>query len=63
MPPLKWNDMHPSPQSGYVSTVVAQLHSAMGELRILFGIHIARIVCAYASGGNEQLDIILPLRI
>jgi hypothetical protein len=36
-----------SPRSGYGPPYEAQLHSTLGELRALFGVHLARIACAY----------------
>ena len=38
----------------------AQLHSTLGELRALFGIHIARIACAYGLEVDSHLVGILP---
>ena len=49
-----------SPRSGYGSPYEAQLHSTLGELRALFGIHIARIACAYDLEVASQLVGILP---
>lgn len=49
-----------SPRSGYGSSYEAQLHSTLGELRALFGVHIARIACAYDLEVNEHLVSILP---
>jgi hypothetical protein len=49
-----------SPRSGYGPPYEAQLHSTLGELRALFGIHIARIACAYGLGVDTHLEGILP---
>lgn len=49
-----------SPRSGYGPPYEAQLHSTLGELRALFGIHIARIACAYDLNVNTHLEGILP---
>lgn len=49
-----------SPRSGYGPPYEAQLHSTLGELRALFGIHIARIACAYDLEVNAHLEGILP---
>jgi hypothetical protein len=49
-----------SPRSGYGSPYEAQLHSTLGELRALFGIHIARIACAYDLEVDARLEGILP---
>jgi hypothetical protein len=49
-----------SPRSGYGPPYEAQLHSTLGELRALFGIHIARIACAYDLEIASQLVGILP---
>lgn len=49
-----------SPRSGYGPPYEAQLHSTLGELRALFGIHIARIACAYDQEVDEHLVGILP---
>jgi len=49
-----------SPRSGYGSPYEAQLHSTLGELRALFGIHIARIACAYDLEVDTHLKGILP---
>jgi len=37
-----------------------QIWSALGELRAIFGIHVARIACAYDLEVEEQLEPILP---
>lgn len=49
-----------SPRSGYGPPYEAQLHSTLGELRALFGIHVARIACAYDLEVASQLVGILP---
>jgi hypothetical protein len=49
-----------SPRSGYGPPYEAQLHSTLGELRALFGIHIARIACAYDLDVDTRLGGILP---
>jgi hypothetical protein len=49
-----------SPRSGYGPPYEAQLHSTLGELRALFGIHIARIACAYGLELDPRLEGILP---
>ncbi len=49
-----------SPRSGYGPPYEAQLHSTLGELRALFGIHIARIACAYDLEVDARLEGILP---
>ena len=49
-----------SPRSGYGPPYEAQLHSTLGELRALFGIHIARIACAYDLEVDSRLIGILP---
>jgi hypothetical protein len=40
-------DENQSPRSGYGPPYEAQLHSTLGGLRALFGVHIARIACAH----------------
>lgn len=49
-----------SPRSGYGPPYEAQLHSTLGGLRALFGIHIARIACAYDLEVDERLVGVLP---
>jgi hypothetical protein len=49
-----------SPRSGYGPPYEAQLHSTLGELRALFGVHIARIACAYDLEVDAHLEGILP---
>jgi hypothetical protein len=53
-------DENRSPRSGYGPPYEAQLHSTLGELRALFGIHIARIACAYDLEVDAHLAGILP---
>jgi hypothetical protein len=53
-------DENRSPRSGYGPPYEAQLHSTLGELRALFGIHIARIACAYDLEVDTHLEGILP---
>lgn len=55
-------DENQSPRSGYGPPYEAQLHSTLGELRALFGIHIARIACAYDLEVDSHLVGILPPR-
>jgi hypothetical protein len=49
-----------SPRSGYGPPYEAQLHSTLGELRALFGVHIARIACAYDLELAACLKGVLP---
>lgn len=49
-----------SPRSGYGSPYEAQLHSTLGALRALIGIHITRIACAYDLGVDAHLEGVLP---
>ena len=53
-------DENQSPRSGYGPPYEAQLHSTLGELRALFGTHIARIACAYNLEVDAHLEGILP---
>ncbi len=53
-------DENQSPRSGYGPPYEAQLHSTLGELRARFGIHIARIACAYDLEVDAHLKGILP---
>jgi hypothetical protein len=53
-------DENQSPRSGYGPPYEAQLHSTLGELRALFGIHIARLACAYDLDVDAHLEGILP---
>jgi hypothetical protein len=56
----KFLEENQSPRSGYGPPYEAQLHSSLGELRALFGIHIARIACAYDLQVDTHLEGILP---
>jgi hypothetical protein len=56
----KFLEENQSPRSGYGPPYEAQLHSTLGELRALFGIHIARIACAYGLEVDAHLEGILP---
>jgi len=56
----KFLNENQSPRSGYGPPYEAQLHSTLGELRALFGIHVARIACAYDLEVNAHLEGILP---
>jgi len=38
----------------------AELHTALGELRAIVGIHVARIACAYGLEVRDELTTILP---
>jgi Family of unknown function (DUF6650) len=49
-----------SPRSGYGPPYEAQLHSTLGELRARFGVHIARLACAYDLEVDTHLEGILP---
>jgi hypothetical protein len=49
-----------SPRSGYGSPYEAQLHSTLGALRALVGIHLTRIACAYDLEVDAHLEGILP---
>jgi len=49
-----------SPRSGYGAPYEAQLHSTPGQLRGLFGIHVARIVCAYDLDVDARIKGLLP---
>ncbi len=53
-------DENQSPRSGYGAPYEAQLHSTLGQLRALFGIHIARIACGYDLGLDAHLEGVLP---
>jgi hypothetical protein len=59
----KFLDMNQSPRSGYGTPYEAQLHSTLGELRALFGLHIARIACVYDLEVEKNLEGILPSKI
>jgi hypothetical protein len=56
----KFLNENQSPRSGYGSPYEAQLHSTLGELRALFGIHVARIACAYDLEVDAHLEGLLP---
>jgi hypothetical protein len=56
----KFLEENQSARSGYGSPYEAQLHSTLGELRALFGIHVARIACAYDLEVDARLEDILP---
>jgi hypothetical protein len=56
----KFLDENQSPSAGYGWPYEAQLLSTLGELRALFGIHIARIACAYDLEVDACLEGILP---
>ena len=56
----KFLEINQSPRSGYGSPYEAQLHSTLGELRALIGIHIARLACAYDLEVATDLEGILP---
>ena len=53
-------DENQSPRSGYGPPYEAQLHSTLGELRARFGIHVARIACAYDLDVEARLESMLP---
>lgn len=56
----KFLDENQSPSAGYGWPYEAQLYCTLGELRALFGIHIARIACAYDLEVDARLGEILP---
>jgi len=56
----KFLEENQSPRSGYGPPYEAQLHSTLGELRALFGVHITRIACAYDLEIDTCLDGLLP---
>jgi hypothetical protein len=56
----KFLEENQSPRSGYGPPYEAQLHSTLGELRALCGIHVARIACAYDLEVDAHLEGILP---
>jgi len=56
----KFLDENQSPSAGYGRPYDAQLYCTLGELRALFGIHIARIACAYDLEVDACLGDILP---
>jgi hypothetical protein len=56
----KFLDENQSPSAGYGWPYEAQLYCTLGELRALFGIHIARIACAYDLEVDVCLGGVLP---
>jgi len=56
----KFLDENQSPISGYGGPYQAQLYCTLGELRALFGIHIARIAFTYDLEVDACLGDILP---
>ena len=56
----KFLDENQSPSAGYGWPYEAQLYCTLGELRALFGIHIARIACAYDLEVDVCLRGVLP---
>jgi len=56
----KFLDENQSPSAGYGEPYQAQLYCTLGELRSLFGIHIARIAFAYDLEVDVCLEDILP---
>ena len=48
------------PRRMYHWRMAGKIWQALGELRAIFGIHIARIACAYDLEVEEQLEPILP---
>lgn len=56
----KFLNENQSPRSGYGPPYEAQLHSTLGQLRALVGIHVARIACAYDLEVEERLEGIMP---
>ena len=56
----KFLDENQSPSAGYGWPYDAQLYCTLGELRALFGIHVARIACAYDLEVDACLADILP---
>ena len=56
----KFLDENQSPSSGYGEPYQAQLYCTLGELRALFGIHIARIAFTYDLDVDACLEDILP---
>jgi hypothetical protein len=56
----KFLDENQSPSAGYGWPYEAQLYCTLGELRALFGIHIARVACAYDLEVDACLGDILP---
>jgi len=56
----KFLDENQSPSAGYGGPYQAQLYCTLGELRALFGIHIARIAFTYDLDVDACLGDILP---
>ena len=56
----KFLDENQSPSAGYGRPYEAQLYCTLGELRALFGIHIAQIACAYDLEVDASFGDILP---
>jgi hypothetical protein len=56
----KFLDENQSPSAGYGWPYEAQLYCTLGELRALFGIHIARIAYAYDLDVDACLGDVLP---
>jgi len=56
----KFLDENQSPSAGYGEPYQAQLLCTLGELRALFGIHIARIAFTYDLEVDACLEDILP---
>jgi hypothetical protein len=56
----KFLDENQSPSAGYGWPYEAQLYCTLGELRALFGIHIARIAFTYDLEVDACLEDILP---
>jgi hypothetical protein len=56
----KFLDENQSPSAGYGRPYDAQLYCTLGELRALFGIHIAWIACTYDLEVDACLGDILP---
>jgi len=56
----KFLDENQSPSAGYGEPYQAQLLCTLGELRALFGIHIARIAFTYDLEVDTCLEDILP---
>jgi len=56
----KFLDENQSPSAGYGEPYQAQLLCTLGELRALFGIHIARIAFTYDLEVDACLGDILP---
>jgi hypothetical protein len=56
----KFLDENQSPRRDYWSGFEGHLYSTLGELRALFGIHIARLACAYNLDVGNELASILP---